>query len=448
MYDRYSAGGRYGIWGQNEAPLRMDALVDPLQQAMGTASGIQNLFGNYYKNKLAGLNVGLKQNQLNYSNQTLQDSIAAENTKNRTDTQYYPLMQQAKLQQDEQTIKEIMSRTGLNYANAKMALAHIPLLQAETAHERTLSDPMSTFNAAFNAYNNAQDNSPQKEYLAGILNNFMGGGNLKAPKNSSAGSGMGTIMGNIADGGIQLNPIGGSNRSPFKQAYMETNSADNPIDSNAPGQTIESPTTQSASQAQMRKAAESEIHNIYPTVMNGLKPYQGPFGSASLVKDSFLASQGNKDAQQRLDNYAVSKRFLPELASINARQATGREPGIELNREYENAMFPGLPSKFANWTIPAVSQQNANNTYLPLQGRAVTSAINEERGGFPQSGAPVWANSPASEGGYFTGSGYVPRTDRLPSGRNNNLSPSQIEDARNINGIDYVRIGQKWHRRK
>lgn len=398
MYDRYE---RLGIWGQPTSQ------PSGLEKAMNVTSGFQNIFGKQYNNIIDKYRAQDADLNNQYKSQTLGSTIDATNTKNQADIQNYPLQQAAKTAQEQQTIKEIMSRTGLNYAQAAEAGARTGLIGTQTQQLRQSTQPGYAFDEAQRQFNASPDGSPRKMYFGGILNSLMGapgGMNLGGRKTKDAGlggvsaggaAGGGMVQG--ADGNISLNPLGGGPRSAFHQGFYD--SPDNGQ------QTIESPTTASATRNQTRLEAHNEIGGLYPQITDGLKPYQGPMGSLNLMYDSYKASNGDADAKQKLTNYAIAKRFLPELAAVNARQATGTNPGIELTREFQGSMFPGLPGSMANYFIPSNVQAQANTDYLPMQGKAVESAINQERTGYPTAGAPDFARTNQNFG-YFDGYGY------------------------------------------
>lgn len=408
---------RMGIWGE---PTSGPSILD---NAMNTSSKLQSLQGQYYQNmidKYKSQNAAMDTQE---NQQTLAGRIGAMNVKNQTDMQIYPQMQQAKLSQEQQTVNEIMSRTGLNRAQATEAAARTGLIGAQTQQVNASMNPGYSYDSIYQQYQNSPDGSPRKSYFAGILNNMMAGapapGASKKQSTSSVvgGVGAGTVAGGAPGANIQLNPLGGSPRAGFHQGFFY--SPDNG------DQTIESPTTNSATRNQTRLEAHSEIGDIYPTVMNGIKPYQGPGGSIRLIMDSYAAQKGDPDAQQRLTNYATAQRFLPELANINARQSSGQAPGIEMNREFQNSMFPGLPTSFANYFVPPSIQAQANQSYLPLQSSAVNSAINQERSGYATPGTPDFAKTPQSVG-YFDAHGYNP-----PSQNSSTSSQVQAQGQQN-----------------
>src|SRR5687768_5943813 len=114
-------GARYGIWGVNENTSRMEPVVDPIRYGMGTAKSIQDFFGKHYENRLNNAKASLEEGNLRKQQETLPQEIAALNAKYGADEKYYPLLQAASLQKEQASIKEVMARTGLSYAQAKVA---------------------------------------------------------------------------------------------------------------------------------------------------------------------------------------------------------------------------------------------------------------------------------------------------------------------------------------
>lgn len=414
-----------GILSVNPNPDLLPKSQDSFTRALGISGDIYNMIGKNYENKLREAQARNFDLEAQKRAGTLQSDINAGNIKNQTDIQYYPQIQAAKLAQEGATIKEIQAKTGLTYAQTKHALA----MTANTQREGAIGGAQGKL---FQAYEAAPVGSPQKAYFGALLNKEMGGfapveGGMAAggqvpstPKGGNVPSGM--------PNGLQLNPLGGGPRTPFHQAF-------DPLT----GKTIESPTTASATRNQTRTEAHQEIENLYPKVIEGLKPYQGPMGSLSLINDSRKASSGDKGAQKRLEAFELSKRFLPELASINARQATGSNPGIELTREYQNAMFPALPGGIANYFVPSDVRAQANLEYAPTQAQAVETALNEERQGYKRHGEiPSWSGQQQqmTRGGFGAG-GYVPPQTRVASGFNGNpnVEQEQKESAPNYQAM-------------
>jgi hypothetical protein len=434
MQDAMMPGSRYGVWGVNPYGPVINQ-PSPFDAAMRAASGVNNLFAQHYQNQI-------DQAKAQYNQDTLGSAIQAANTKNQADITNYPLQQAAITSQDEATIQKIQAETGLNYAQARESAARTGLIGAQT---QSISNPLYGVNTIFNAYQNAAPGSPQKILYEGLLANRVGKDGMQflsqlpvgsmggAPQNSSAtniqntgavqntvpASNVGASVSPGVGGPISTNPLGGGPRAVFHQGFMNT--------PNGP-QTIESPTTNSATRNQLRTESHSEIQNLYPTVVDGLKPYQGPTGSASLIKDSFLSSfmpnsPTGQSATQRLNNYALANKFTAELANINARQSSGQAPGIEMNREFQKSMFPGLPGSLANFFIPGSVQASANQAYLPLQSNAVQSAIDQERQGYVQPGQqPAWAQPPVQRGFLGVPLGYQ-------SSQNVATAPAQPQQA-------------------
>jgi hypothetical protein len=409
----------YGILNVNPSAPLLPETQDVFSKALDTAKQLHGIIGQHYGNRYKAAQAQNEGLEAQRRAGTLESDIGAQNMKNQTDIQYYPQMQAAKLAQEGATIKEIQAKTGLSYAQTQHALA----MARNTQNEGRIGGAQGRL---FEAYEAAPAGSPQKAYFGALLNKEMGN---FAPMEGGMGTGMGNVPGTPRGGivpggtmgGIETNPLGGGPRAAFHQAF-------NP----ETGETMEAPTTASATRNQMRTEAHSEIGKLYPKVIEGLKPYQGPLGSLALINDSRKASK-DKAARKRLEDYEVAKRFLPELASINARQATGSNPGIELTREYQNAMFPALPGAAANYFVPSDVRASANAEYLPTQGQAVESAINQERQGFQRPGArPPWAGqgSPMQSRGGFGAYGYESPAERAGGGFNGNPNVPQNQNVR------------------
>jgi len=426
---------RSGILHVNPSADLLPKGEDSIKRTLGITEGIYNIFGKHYENKLKDSEARLGNLKADKAQRTLEGEVGATNAKNNADTQYYPQMQQAKLGGEQAKIKEIMARTGLSYAQSKVAMAHLPLLQAQTAKEnRSEAGEGGRHAQLFNAYQNAAPGTPQKAYYGALLNKEMGAfapGGVDTANARVPGQPAGGMV--PTAGGMEDNPAG--SKRGAKQYFMQGS-----------GETGEAPTTAKMTANQTRIESKSEIDKLYPQVMKNLKPYQGPMGSLKLAKDSALASAGDKKAMKRLEDFATAKRFLPELANINARQSSGAAPGIEMNREFMNSMFPGLPGETASYLIPGEAQAGANQQYLPMQTQAVDQAIKQERTGYLQNnGRPQWAGqggSPESRGG-FSAYGYEnPKADVaqgfngnpnvVPENLQQQQTPAQTSQEQNI----------------
>lgn len=379
-----------GIWGVDPYVPREGT---PFDAAANAAGKVQGLFGQYYKNQGSQLDNQLKQGQVTEMNQTLPQKIAALNAKYGADEKYYPLIQEANLAQENAKIKEIMARTGLTYAQSKVMMAHLPLLQAQTNEANMRANPMAKFNSMYQSYENSPNGSPQKAFLAELLNQEMGTGGMGGSRTRASATGPSTMQ--IGeDGNMVQNPIGGG-RYGTRQAYdPET------------GQTFESPTMQSGTRNQSRIEANKEIASAAPVIQKGLSPYYGPLGKINLLKDSYLAntspnSAAGKKAAEDLYNYSLANRLKRETANMISRQSGVTNLGVEGAREQEASSFGNNP------LIPQSIQEKSLNAYFPLQEQLANSALNVERGGYPNSSQnpPAWANQ--QNGGYFGANGYV-----------------------------------------
>lgn len=220
---------RMGIWGEPTG-ITPTPIKSGIDVAFNTVGNVQKMFGNQYDNiirKYQAQDAALK-NQ--YTQATQQGSIDAQNTKNQTDVQYYPQMQAAKLAQDQQTVNEIMSRTGLNRASAQEAGARMGLIgaqtglvNAQTSNTRNEINPGYMYDSVKREMENSPMGSPRRSYFGGILANMMnssGGpvpmmeGSSKKSKNSMQAPGMGSGSQSSPGGasvpnmpGISVNPM-------------------------------------------------------------------------------------------------------------------------------------------------------------------------------------------------------------------------------------------------
>lgn len=368
---------------------------------MGSANATMDLFNKGYQNQQEAA-------KAQYAQNTLGDSIAAANAKNQADTQYYPQQQMYKTQQEAATIKEIQARTGLSYSQAREVGARTGLINTQ---RQMLTDPSMTFDTLYKKLQTLPQGSPERKYISSQLTGMLNGAGVPTVGGGKKTSAGGLLPSMGAQGGMQVNPLETS-RSGFKQGFTLDQSG-NPI-------TMESPTTASGTRNQMRGEAEQESKYISPTILNGVNNYQGMFPTVDLLKDSYTARFGAKKAaeaaKQRLGQYALASKFIPEAASINARQATGQAPGIELVREFTSKMFPNMPSDFATAAIPADIKIKANNAYPNLQQGMADQAINESRAGYPQEGTPAWAtsNNPYPNGMIDESGNYIPPQQAAP----------------------------------
>lgn len=257
-------GARYGIWGVPASTERMAPTVSPFEHALTSARGVNDLFGQYYKNKLEGANANFRQGEVKEQQATMPDKISAMNTKNQTDTQLYPQMQQAKLQQEQQTIKEIMARTGLSHAQAKVAMAHLPLLSAQTQHAKMMANPIADIESAYKAYQKAPAGSPEKAlYQAHITSMIAGkGGGSSSPIMGSALSQLFPGM-NVPQSMVK-NPAFGSQRSGAGGTYTDPST----------GQTISTPTNANTTQNQRSIQALQRVTPLVQDLSKKMSQFQ------------------------------------------------------------------------------------------------------------------------------------------------------------------------------
>lgn len=393
---------RRGILSVEPSHALLPESPSAMETAISTAKGLYDVMGKHYENKYKGAQARNENLAANLKQGTLASDILATNTKNQTDTQYYPQMQAAKLQQEHATIKEIMARTGLSYAQAREAGARIGLIGAETRKAN-----LGPHGELLTAYNNAPNGSPQKAYYGALLNKEMG---AYAPSDMGGGMGAGSVPGTPKGGAVptsmpgtmQENPLGGSGRSTFHQAYDPTT-----------GQTLESPTSASATRNQGRREGEAEINSIIPQIKAGFQPYLGAGGTLKLANDARLArfspeSENGKAAAKRLQDYNLAMALKRETATVIAKIAGQTQIGEGSVKDQEAATFRGLPFDVANYLTPQSVLQKAQNSYFPAQEKLAEAAINQERQGYQQGGdQPPWAGQESASRGGFGANGYV-----------------------------------------
>lgn len=398
-------GGRYGIWGESPVTERLD-IVDPMQRGMDITKGIQGIFGNYYDNQKKGAEAGLKSNELNVSNQTMGDQIAATNAKNQADTKYYPLQQMYKTQQEEQTVKEIMSRTGFNYAQAKMALAHIPLLQAETEKTKASYMPGYTYDSVYKEMQNSPEGSPRKAYYANILNSMIGGQipPTTPSKKQSSGGGIGLGGGGAAGGaggaggaiqpqqttnGLQINPFTTSRQSNKGAQYIGQDDEGNPT-------VYTSPTQPSNTNLQSRLGAEAELKSLDPT-FKGLDPYRSFYGAHfQYPLDIYKAKHGDAEAQARINKAEEAMQLAGENVILRLRQANpSAQVGTEMVNDQLKRMYPNMPSNLYRGFNSAENISKATEDVNSQLSNANAVAAQQSAENYPAQipETPAWANN-------------------------------------------------------
>jgi len=306
-------GARYGIWGVPSTTERMSPVISPFEHAMAAARGTNDLFGQYYKNKLEDANANFRQGEVQEQGATMADKIAAMNAKNQADTQYYPQMQAAKLQQEQQTIKEIQARTGLSYAQAREAGARIGLIGAQTQVERNKLNPMAEIQSAYNAYKAAPPGSPQQAlyqaHIASMMTGKAGGmGAASSPMMQSAISKIFPDM-NMPQGMVK-NPAFGSQRSGAGGTYTDPST----------GQVISTPTNANTTQNQRAIQALQRVTPLVEDLSKNMAQFQtaGAKGKLAYQRGANLLG-GN---YQGPNQYAQAQQDL-ELAPESLLKAYG-----------------------------------------------------------------------------------------------------------------------------
>lgn len=357
--------------------------------------------------KLRGMNaVNLERELLNQKTQATQPgAIGFENLKNRLGTQNMPQEALYALEASRLKNAESGSRLQNDAVGRKEGMARAGLYNAQ-AGAAEQKDILGFIRELQGVLNNSDPNSPEYQYanyqLGAILSdlgaspeqfgssqNSHTSGTNSAPNGITqipAVPGMGSSNGRMSmapwaknTGGINVNPFSVSSRS-MRGAEGTKQNADGSYTY------YSSPTTAAKTQNENRQAAESELNVLWNPVKEGYAPYQGG-GIApdfSLIADS-LSSKflGNKDAEKRLEKYALARMMTPEVANIAARMSSGGPVGVEAMRELRDAQIQNAPSWLANKFIPQTALNSAANNYKPLQSQAVDAAVNTGNSGYP-----------------------------------------------------------------
>jgi hypothetical protein len=429
---------RMGIWGEPTSitPIPIKSTLDT---AFDRMNSVQNMFGKQYDNiikKYQSQDAGL-QNQYNQS--TLQGRVGAENTKNQTDMQYYPQMQQAKLAQDQQTVNEIMSRTGLNRAQATEAAARTGYLGAQTQHENAQMNPGYMYDSIKKQMEASPMGSPRRSYFGGILANMMnssggqipvtqGGGKQKNDGMMATGMvrGSSTSPGGAAVPdmpGLSVNPMTVSRSSNKGAEYAKTDDQGNTT-------VYTSPTTPMITNLQNRLSAEYELNSLDPVINQGIAPYISKKGALlDYPADLYKSSRGDKDAQQRIDSAESAQQMIAEKAILRIRQATpSAQIGPEMVNDMVKRMYPNLPSHFMRGFNSADHIANASENVDKALAKANTVAAQQVASNYPTpvNQRPVWDRGAQSQGWSFD-----PSSGQLISPKSSDAQPEQNSPAQN-----------------
>lgn len=439
--------GSYGILNVNPVGEMLPQKPNFIDQAMKSATGMYDLFGKHYENKLRDSQANISQLEQQQKASTLPGLIQSINAKSAADTKFYPQQQEANLGHTKAQIQEVMAKTGLNYAESKAALARATDSYASAnLHNANARDVgLGKNGQLLNAYNSAPAGSDSQKYYGALLRKEMGGyapGGAGQSGGSTAQGASGSPM-MMGPDGLMKNPMGGGNRATFHQ-YTNPET----------GETMESPTVASGTRNQTRAEANAEMSKINPIITKGFSPYLGKLGSAKLTYDSYLASsepnsEKGKAAAERLYNYSLADRFKREAASTISRQTTGMTPGVEASREQEQSSFGNLPGKFSSSFIPQNILSQSLKNYIPTQENIANTAINTERQNYGANGPqPSWAQGQNQGGAGMMFSGGA-QTQAVPGGGFNGNpdlpQKPQIQAQKTIGDSQYVQINGQWY---
>lgn len=433
---------RMGIWGEPTG-ITPEAVPSILDTAMNTMGSVQNMFGKQYDNiikKYQSNDAGL-QNQYNQS--TLQDRIGAENTKNQTDMQYYPQMQQAKLAQDQQTVNEIMSRTGLNRAQAAEAGARIGLIGAQTQHENDSVNPGYMYDSIKQQMEASPIGSPRRSYFGGLLANMMtqSGGTIPLTSTGGRQKNGGLLAPGMSGGsqtspggaqipnmpGLSVNPMTVSRSSNKGAEYAQTNDQGSTT-------VYTSPTTPMITSLQNRISAENELKSLDPVINQGIAPYISKKGAMiDYPMDLYKSSQGDPQAKQRINDAEAAQQLLAEKAILRIRQATpSAQIGPEMVENMVNQMYPSLPSHFMRGFNTADNIASATEKVDQQLAKANQVAAQQVASNYPTpvNQTPVWDRSaqPSSGWRFNPSSGQVEQYQNEPGAQENSQS-NQVQNT-------------------
>jgi hypothetical protein len=265
-------------------PVKRTSLLEGFNQGADT---VFNLYDKKYKNQQEAA-------KAQYAQSTLDDSIAAANAKNQADTQYYPQQQlfktqqeMFKTQQEEQTVKEIMARTGLSYAQAREAAARTGLIDTQ---QQVLANPFTQTHNMIQQWQQLPTDSHEKIMLGSLLDGSASAGQMFPSAASKGGGKAGTMTGTLpglgAPGWVR-DPRMGSTRGGAGGTYINPNS----------GEIVSSDTATQAARDQRAIAGTENVKQYIDTIIDTLPKYQTLGSQAGLWKD-------------RLSNFAFGTKYL------------------------------------------------------------------------------------------------------------------------------------------
>lgn len=335
---------------------------------MGSANSTMDLFNKGYQNQQEAA-------KAQYAQNTLGDSIAAANAKNQADAQYYPQQQMYKTQQEEQTVKEIMARTGLTYAQAKEAAAQTGLINTQ---QQVLANPFTQTHNMIQQWQQLPTDSHEKIMLGSLLDG--GAAGQMFPSKGSTGSKpmTGTFPGLGAPGWVRDQRFGPT-RGGGGGTYTDPNT----------GQMVSTDTTASTTQDQATTGAVQRVAPLIEDIRQKQSKFLTLGGQSALYK----ARLGNFafGGESPLPTEYATAQADTELAAEGLIKAYGLKVTDQSLNMVKSAIKPlmGENPGFYN-----ARMLNTLNAIKKNQGEA------EQR---LNSGIPVGqtATSPAQYG-YFT----------------------------------------------
>jgi hypothetical protein len=368
---RYTPGARFGVWGINPygEPIKQ---TPGIESAIKTAGGIGNLFAKKYANDQAEAKARLAQG-------TVDSQIEATNSKNQTDLKYYPLMQAAKLQQEQATIKEIMARTGVSYAQAKHIAAQTGLVNTQT---QLLNNPFMQTSNMIKQFESLPDGSKEKIALGATLDNAFAGGmfpkggkNTKATNSTMATGTPGLFPG--LGGAWYRDPRTGTTRGGAGSTYTNPET----------GEMVSSNTSTQTSRDQRTIAGAENVKQYVQTVKENLPQFQTLGGRLKVGRDAISNFLGgtNYDSPSKL---AMGDAALKASAEgfINTFGLNATEGNVNTTIDILRPRFGESPKGYDSRV------ENQLNELVKQEKRAQQRLA---------GGNPVGQGEPASQG-YFS----------------------------------------------
>lgn len=188
--------GSYGILNVDPLGFKLDKEVSPFDKAMSTASGMYDLFGKHYENKLRGSEANLKNLEAQQKASTMPGLIQSINAKSAADTKFYPMQQEADLGRTNAQINELMTKGGLNRAEATAAVARAGESNAMAGLHRQNTSNAGMYGQAMDQYYKDTRFGSKRSGAGGTYVDPQTGQVMSTPTNAVTTQNQKTIMAN------------------------------------------------------------------------------------------------------------------------------------------------------------------------------------------------------------------------------------------------------------